>query len=231
MGLLTRRHLEVRPARIQTVTVTSGPIARRMDLHQVVFSAAVGKAAPENRVTHLGPAVHTAAVDELLSRSLDLESGFRALLEPVSPLTTRRFLVRSGLAYLVIGLPIAVVLTLTAHPVVALVLTGAWFAAAVAWARARYRRLGVAVEQGRVVMRSGVLVHRLTQLSMVNVQSVVVRASFFQRRLGVADLVVSTAGIGPGHAVRVPDLPVARAESMARELGSAAAESRWELAR
>lgn len=234
MGLLSRRHLEVRPDRIQTVTVTSGPIARRLDLHQVVFSAAVGTAASQGQVTHLGPAVRTDDVDHLLQRALDLESGLSTSFEPVSGLTVRRFLFRATGAWAVTLLPWLVVMVATGalgDALIAGVLTVVWSSVAVAWARERFGRLGVAVDGDRVVFRHGVLVHRLTQLASANAQAVVVRSSWFQRRLGLADLNVSTAGVGPGHAVRIPDLPAPRAAELAAIVAGTAAATRWELTR
>lgn len=231
MGLLSRRHLEVRPDRIQTVTVASGPLARRMELHQVVFSAAVGAAVPTGQVTHLGPAVRTESVDDLLHRAVDLESGFATELEPVSRLTVRRFLVRATLLWSVTLCPGGVALVARGEAPAAVLLSAAWFGIAAAWALGRHRRLGVAVDEDRVVFRHGVLVHRLTQLASANAQVVVVRSSWFQHRMGLADLVVSTAGVGPSPAVRVPDLPVARAEELARQVARVAASTRWELVR
>lgn len=228
-GLLSKRHLEVRPDRIQTVTVSSGPVARRVGLHQVVFSAAVGKAAAETRVIHLGPAVRTGEVGELMRRSVDLDPAFDEELEAVSILTIRRFLVRSAVAFLLVGLPAAIIGAITAHPVVAGLVVAAWAGFSIPYARARHRRLGVAVADDRMVMRRGVLTHQLTQLAPANVQSVSVRATFFQRRLGLAHLLVSTAGVGPSHAVEVPDLEVERAEAMATQLARVAAATRWEL--
>lgn len=228
-GLLSRREVEVRPDRVQTVTVSSGPIARRLGLHEVRFSAATGKSIGDGAsVTHFAPAITTDRVPAVVQGSIDLEPVFGRELESVSALTVRRQLVRSGFAFLVIGVPISVGLVLL-HPVAVVPFVLAWVAGSVVYARRRFARLGVSLDDYRLVARRGVLQHHETQIGLANVQSVGVRASFFQRRLGLADLQVTTAGIGPSHSVTVPDLPATRAAEIATRVGASAAASRWEL--
>ena len=82
-------------------------------------------------------------------------------------------------------------------------------------ARRRFARLGLSLDGQRLVVRDGVLTHRLTQVPLSHIQSVTTRASFFQRRLGLCSLDVSTAGIGPGNHVSVPDLTADRCREVA----------------
>jgi putative membrane protein len=227
-GLMARRETEVRTDRIQTLTVGSGPVARRWGLHEVRFSAATGSAPAGESLGHLGPAVAADRVAALVQGSVDLDPALGVELEPVSPLTVRRALVRSGLLFVVPG-SLVLALLWSVHPLAAAVTGAGWWAVAVWYARARFARLGWTVDDRRLVVRRGVLQHHLTQLAVGNVQSVSVVASFFQRRLVLADLVVATAGVGSDHYVRIPDLPAARAEELARRLADAAAATRWEL--
>lgn len=228
-GLLSRRQVEVRPERIQTITVSSGPVVRRMDLHQIAFSAATGKAAKQNNaIVHLSPAVTSAEIAKIVQGSVDVDPAFGVDLEPVSERTIRRQLVRSLIVYLLIVVPGSVGLWFV-HPVAALLPTVMFWPPAIWYARERHRRLGLSVDGRRLVARRGVLNHHLTQVPLPHVQSVSTRASIFQRRLGVADLIVSTAGIGPGNHVAIPDLPVGRCRALEHELAVAAASSEWDL--
>ncbi|GJM39408.1 MAG: hypothetical protein DHS20C19_27750 [Acidimicrobiales bacterium] len=228
MGLLSRRQVEIRPARIQTVTVSSGLVARRLGLHEVRFSAATGKAAGKQQsVVHLAPVATTDAVARVVQGSVDVDPAFGVALESVSRMTIRRMVVRAAVAFVLVGMPAAVGLGFV-HPAGSVVVVALWWASAVWFARARYARLGFSLDDRRLVVRRGVVQHHLTQIPLGNVQSVATIASVFQRRLGVADLVVTTAGIGPAHHVRVPDLPSPRAEQLRTALALTASASAWD---
>jgi putative membrane protein len=229
-GLLSRREVEVRADRVQTLTVSSGPVARRWGLHEVEFSAATGAAAGGSPLVHLGPAVPVEQVPALIQGAVDLDPAFGVPLESVSRLTIRRVLIRSALGFLVVGVPTAV-LVARLHPLASVLVVAAWWAVAVGYARVRYARLGWSIDGRRLVVRRGILRHHLTQLALTNVQGVTRSASWSQRRLGLSDVEVSTAGVGPAHHVRIPDLPVETAEWIARRAAAEAASSRWELRR
>jgi putative membrane protein len=228
-GLLSRRQVEVRPDRIQTLTVTSGPVARRIGLHEIRFSAAIGKATKQQQsMVHIAPAVRTDEIPLLVQGSVDVDAGLGVALEPVNPVTVHRALVRAGIVYLFLIAPPSIIV-LPDFPYIAVIAATVWWGVAVWFARARYRRLGISLDGDRLVLRRGVLQHHLTQIPLVNVQSVSTTASWFQRRLGVADLRVSTAGIGPDHFAVVPDLSAGRADELARILGASASDTPWEL--
>ncbi|MDW3220034.1 MAG: PH domain-containing protein [Acidimicrobiales bacterium] len=230
MGLLSKRQVELQPARIQTVTVTSGLVARRLGLHEVRFSAATGKAVGKQQsVVHLAPVASTDEVARVVHRSVDVDPAFGVELEPVSPVTVRRMLVRTAVAFVLVGIPAAVGVGFV-HPVGSVALVALWWSVAIWFARARHARLGFSLDDRRLVVRRGVFQHHLTQLPVGNVQAVETIASFFQRRLGVADLVVTTAGIGPAHHVRVPDLPANRAAALRSSLAATAADRSWDAA-
>ena len=228
-GLLSRRQVEVRPERIQTLTVSSGPIVRRLGLHQIAFSAATGRASTQNHaIVHLSPAVPTGDVTRIVRGAADVDAAFDVPLEPVSAVTVRREIVRSAMVYAVLLLPASVGLGFV-HPVAAALPTVLFWPIAIWHARRRFARLGLSLDGQRLVVRDGVLTHRLTQVPLSHIQSVTTRASFFQRRLGLCSLDVSTAGIGPGNHVSVPDLTADRCREVAESLAHAAAASRWEL--
>lgn len=228
-GLLSRRQVEVRPERIQTLTVSSGPVVRRLDLHQIAFSAATGRASSQNNpITHLAPAVSSPEIARIVQGSVDVDAAFGVELEAVSPATVRRQLVRSAFAYLIVLLPLSIGLWFV-HPIAAVLPTLAFWPVAIWYARQRHRRLGLSIDDRRLVARRGVLNHHLTQVPLPHIQSVVTSASFFQRRLHVCNLSVSTAGIGPGNHVTIPDLPALRCHELAHQLSLVAASTSWDL--
>lgn len=228
-GVLNKRQVEVRPERIQTVTVTSGPLARRADMHEVSFSAATGKAVPtQQALVNLAPVATAAEAAAVIPAAIDVEPLSEDGLHPVSPVTVRRQLVRSGLAWLLVVVPGSIGLAFV-HPLGAVLPSVVWWPIAVWYARARFARLGYAADAVRLVVRHGVLQHHLTEIPLDNVQSVSLRANVFQRRLGVADLTAATAGIGPAHHVVVPDMPADTARALAERLADHAAVTPWEL--
>jgi putative membrane protein len=66
-------------------------------------------------------------------------------------------------------------------------------AGATAYARASYRSLGHAVEDRYLVVRRGALVRRTVALRRTGIIGWTVRSTVFQRRLGLATVVATTA--------------------------------------
>lgn len=227
-GMLSRREVEVRPDRIQTLTVLSGPVARAIGLYEVKFSAAIGARAGNAPLHLLGPAVRGDDVAMVVQGSVDVDAGFAVDMESVSPLTVRRMLARGLLLYVLVGVPASVAAAFVS-PALVVVIAAGWGAVAWWFARTRFRILGLSIDGRRIVVRRGVLHHRLTQFPLVNVQSVSTTASWFQRRLDLADLEIVTAGVGARHHVVVPDLTTARATDLRSHLAATAAASSWEL--
>jgi putative membrane protein len=151
----------------------------------------------------------------LTARVLGPEKSAILELESVSPLTIRRGFIR---ALLVLAAPTAGVVYLAVDtgpmawvlPPILAVATGWWYA------RARYRALGFRVTDGHVVTRAGVLTRRWWSVPLPKVQTVAIRRSPFQRRLGLATVSVDTAG---GSApIRIVDLPEEQSATVAATL-------------
>ena len=66
--------------------------------------------------------------------------------------------------------------------------------------------------------RYGVFSRRSLYVPTEKIQSIAVRQSPLQRRLGIASLIVNTAASGPGSFGTVFDLPVKTATELARTL-------------
>ena len=82
-------------------------------------------------------------------------------------------------------------------------------------ARDRAAGLGHALVDGYVVARSGSLTRRRQALAVDDVIGWTMRATWFQRRVGLTTLTATTAG--GGGSVTVPDLPEGDAVQLARE--------------
>ncbi len=223
-GLLTERRVVIQPERIQTLTWTDHPVGRRTGLRSLSYSSAEagGGGVESGELTidldRLVPASGDDEVDRLATLAGRPVRVPDDRLEQVSPLTVRRAAVRWSVP--VVGFAAGWFV----HPLVPLAivpwLVGAWLAA-----RRRHDVLGVATDGTEVVGRTGWWVTETTRLSIDRIQGIAVNATPFQRRLGLATLTVGTAGMRGRTSVVVPDLPVSRAEGLARELATAAARA------
>lgn len=79
------------------------------------------------------------------------------------------------------------------------------------------------MDMSHLMVRRGVVDRRLTVAPIHKVQDVTVRQTFFQYRLGIANVEVDTAGVMGGGRILAIDLPVGRARELADHLAEAAA--------
>jgi putative membrane protein len=136
-----------------------------------------------------------------------------APLERHGPAATRRRWVRALVPALVLAVvPVVLVLTLDLTPWL-LVATVALPVLAGVLAADRARTLGHAHVGHHLVARSGSIVRRRDSLGDEHVIGVNLRATWFQRRVGLSTLSATTAG-GP-QSVSVPDVPTDRAVTLA----------------
>lgn len=95
------------------------------------------------------------------------------------------------------------------------ILLGLTGAAGLSWVNWYHFRFGVTGSD--LVIVSGVLVKKRRVIPVSRVQGVDIRADLVSRILGLADVVVQTAGGGEAEA-RIPSIPLARAEQLRAEL-------------
>lgn len=145
------------------------------------------------------------------------------------PAARRRRYLRALLGTLPVAAGLAALTWWAGLPAPFLALWAVLVAAAVPLAADRYRNLGHAVADGRLIVRVGSLYRRRTVLALDGVVGVTIRQSLFQRRAGVATVVANTAA-GAQH-YDVPDLPVAAAADLARTILPACATVRSALLR
>lgn len=215
-GLISRFQATSPLHRIQTVR-TEEPLLRRLVHRASVVAETAGSPGGEaGGAGVLAPIAELDQARELVSRVVGQPADEMTDLASVSRLTIRRAFFRT--------------LLILAPPVAAIGwLTGAWLiggvvavAIAVVYARARFRALGYRTGADHVVTRAGVLSRHTWTVPLEKIQTVAVRRSPFQRRLGLATVHIDTAG---GRA-RIPivDLPRSTAESVADTLALRSAE-------
>ncbi|MPZ16397.1 MAG: PH domain-containing protein [Luteitalea sp.] len=225
-GLLTRASTMIPLHRIQQIKVREKPLhrlARRaeVELDTVGSSGEPGKRQP----VWLAPLVPRAFVARLLA-----DAGLPIALDevrwqPVHPRAARRMRRKTLLLTILGGLllwssvrqPWALVPTALAAPVLLAVAT------------VQARRLGYAVAAPCILLRRGWLWKTIHITWVDRVQTLAVSSSPFDRRYGMARLIVDTAAGGAmGSDLRVPYLGTETALALQRELAAGVAATRFQ---
>lgn len=194
-GLLDRKEVVLPLARVQEVVVTASPLRRLLGYVSVrVRGAGSGTEQEERRV--VVPLLAADRVEDLVALLLR-GAGPLPSLEPAPRAALRRSVVR----WTAVPSLAAVAIALALRPWGALALL--CIPVAVALGAAGYRGLGVGITDSLLAARTGALVRRTAVVRKGRAQSVRTRASVFQRRAGLATLVVDLAG--PGANPRVVD--------------------------
>jgi putative membrane protein len=199
-GLLTSRSISLDESRLRGVELAEPVLLRAAGaarLHAVTTGVGEGgeRAESAGALLPAAPIAEAGRVAAAVLREPQAPTHHVVLHEhPRAAL--RRRLVRAGVAAgaVAVGLAAAEVGT-TGGSLAA----GAWAsiplvaAVAIAWARASYRSLGHAVEQRYLVVRRGALVRRTAALRRTGIIGWTVRSTVFQRRVGLATVVATTA--------------------------------------
>jgi len=152
---------------------------------------------------------------------------------PIEARAARRILSRVVIAVTPVTIVLAAVLTFSPIPLSGLhalwlpsvVLTTAWLIT-----RRWVRCTGYALTERAIYFRSGWLSRRISVVRFVNMQTVSVHQTPFDRRKRMASVAVDTAGAGQtGHRIRIPFLDVDVAESILHRLyvETRSTEFRW----
>ena len=193
-GLLTTRATTIESRRLRGVEM-SEPLLLRLvrgaRLIAVATGLRVGRGAERGGEILLPPAPKTVAVDVAAAICRTAQPGAATLRTHPRAARRRRF-TRAGLG--VAGLAAATVaLAANGAPAAVLVLLGVTAVALVPVAFDRYRSLGHALVAGFLVVREGTIVRRRVALETDAIIGWNLRSSWFQRRVGVATLVATTA--------------------------------------
>jgi putative membrane protein len=210
-GLLTTRSTTVEEARVRGVELVEPVLMRLIRGAELnALSTGVGKGGTSKVL----PPCPLEVAEQVGDRLLGVGGAFATTLLRHGPAARRRRHVR-GLVPTVLAAVVVAVLAGSG------VLTGWWpwlvvlaLPALGAWlAEASYRHLGHRLTPGHLVVGGGLLDRRRTVLERDGIIGWVLTQTVFQRRVGLATLVATTAA--GRESVRVLDLPLADATALA----------------
>ena len=227
-GLLTRVRAVIPVARIQSLTLREGPLHRLSRTTSVRADTAGGEGDAETAGSRewLAPIIARGAAAALVARlmpGVDLSDA--AAWRPPHPRARRRAFTRSAVTALILSLPALWYFQWAATPFVVALLALAWWES-----RLQIRHMALAVTGTHVLFRSGWLWRQTTIAPLDKVQAVALSESPFDRRHGMASLIVDTAGAAGGpHRLDVPWLGRDDAEALSRVVagGAAGTAFRW----
>jgi putative membrane protein len=217
VGLLTEARVAARRDRIQQIRVRRDLPHQWLGIERVEFETADVELNGTGGTSYLSPAGPAGHWRALATEAFGEVQVDEHDLQPVSPLTRRRILVRFAAGSLPL---LALVIVHPALPVPLLagsIVLGRWYS------RRRYEVLGWAASGDQLLVRSGVVFGRLTLARLDKVQIVRTSSTIFQRRLNLLTLRISTAGHGFQGLVSLPDLPVLAGQQLHERLARRAA--------
>jgi putative membrane protein len=226
-GLLTRVSGTIPLQRIQTLTISDGPLHRlfrRTSLHVDTAGGDGGEAKPTRREP-IAPLVRRSDLERLTANLLPTVNLSDVHWQSSHPRAFRRAFVRTALVAAIGQVLLLGLLRWWALAALPCLLAWAWI-----YAGKYVANLGWALVGDAVVFKSGWLRRRVTVARFSKIQAVSRRESPFDRRAGMATVKVDTAGAGDAeHAVEIPFLAADTATSLARTLDVQAARTafRW----
>ena len=244
-GLLTQVSSMIPVHRIQLVTVSATLLHRcfgrtSIDLETAGASDAgsdlsgqLAASGVSNTRQWLTPIVESGRAAGLVHEVLPEVDIEAVEWKPIEARAVKRIVTRVAIAVTAVTTGLGAVLTFSPIPLSGLhalwlppvVLTAAWFVA-----RGWVRRTGYALTERAIYFRSGWLTHQISAVRFVNMQTVSMRQSPFDRRKRMASVAVDTAGAGEmGHRILIPFLDVGVAGSILQRLyaETRSTEFRW----
>ena len=207
-GLMTLTEGTIPLARIQAVIIRSNPLMERFNWHRVELQT-MGINVKQSGFQEAAPFARREEVDELLQTlgSMPIPLEF----DRVSPVTIRRFAFRLTFVLALIFLPLHLWVADMRLSLLLLPLVGVW-------SYLRYRAMGYRLTEQGFVVRKGVLRKHLWLIPRHKMQTFALRANVFQRRLGVENIYMDTAGASAMQAAEIPDVPASQAQYILNNL-------------
>ncbi|WP_395727089.1 PH domain-containing protein [Nakamurella sp.] len=224
-GLVTTRSTSLAERRLRGVQRREPIVLRWVGgarLHAIVtgLRRAGGEDTDGGGSSLLMPPAPAAEVRRVEAAVLDPNSGDARPVDPPliahGPVARRRRYTRALAGTLPVAVGAAALTWWAGAPAPLLAAWAVVVLAAFPLAADRYRALGHAVTDGRLIVQVGSLYRRRTVLAVDGIVGVTIRRSLFQRRAGVATLIATTAA-GAQH-YDVPDLELRVAIDLARRL-------------
>ena len=211
-GLFTTRETSLDDARVSGVSIGE-PLSLRLAGGARLSAIVTGLSRKQQGSSVLVPPAPRREVDRVAAEVLRSGGPVLTPLVPHGPRAVRRRWTRALVPSTAVALA-AVAAAYFLSPWFLVLALGAP-SAGVVLAVDRARGLGHALVDGHLVARSGSLNRRHEALATPSVIGWNLRATWFQRRVGLTDLVATTAG--GRQSVRVLDLAVGDAVALARE--------------
>jgi putative membrane protein len=221
-GLLTRLRSHAGRRKVQRWIVSDNLWLRLMGRRRLRIETAAAHSANEGQsVSELVPIAETARIDALLQRWLPAAGWERIDWQPLHPAAWRRFLTLPTLFTALAALQLSI--TFGAAGALLLLLMPLWLLRA----RQLARWSGWSVDAQHVAWRSGWLERHWQLVEIGRIQMLRVQQSPFDRRRGMASLLLDTAGANPGQpALRLRHLPEATARELCERLNRRIAAAR-----
>lgn len=219
-GLLTHRAATIPRRRVQLVSIRSTPLHR---LHKRVGVRVETAGGTQDKNTVFGrlwfaPLATPAEADRVV-REIGFPTPDSVDWQSLAPGAFRRKLKKT----LIQSVPVAVLVAYLYWPWGSIIGAGL-VVLAVVHAHADIKRTMWSATDDLIAFRSGVFFRKISLARPSASQVVTVAESPFDRRRGMAKLIVDTAGAGPaGHTIRIPYLTRRTADDGARRLAEAAA--------
>ena len=214
-GLLTISQGTVPLHRIQSYILRSNPLMQRFGWYRLELQT-IGTDTRERGFQVAAPFARAHEVERILdaistTTGADVGQRWASLAwQPVSPLTTRRFLVRWSVALV---LPVAVAVFWWPPVLWGLVL---WPLVPIL-ARTRYANMGWAMTESMVAIRRGIIRKHIWLIPIDKLQTISLKANWFQRRLGLETLYIDTAGASDAIPADLVDVTRDVAEGLFRQ--------------
>lgn len=200
-GLLTRNEGTIPLRRIQSYIVRSNPLMKRFGWYRLELQT-IGINQQESGFHVAAPMVRRHELVAIMDAMSDGVAGTAwagLAWQQVSPLTSRRFMIRWTVALAAVVGAVAwwwqpVLWALAAWPLIPLL------------AARRYANMGWSLDGPYYAVRRGVLYKHDWILPVAKLQVAFLVDNWFQRRLGLASILVDTAGASEGRAAEVVDL-------------------------
>ncbi len=207
-GLLTLRQGATPLRRVQTLVLRANLIMRHLNWWRLELQV-MGFDVKEQGRQVIAPLVHLREALDITRMVLPVE--LPEIFSPVSELYVRRATLRYGV--LVLALAGAGWLAWSPALWLLCALPLAWI-----MARLQYRQIGYALQNGSLFVRSGLIIHYVWIIPAERFQVFYRSASFFQRRLGISNVYVDTAGAQRFRRPVIRDLPNAVAAALLERL-------------
>jgi putative membrane protein len=222
-GLLTRVKATIPLRRIQALTVREGPLHRLFGVCSVRADTAGGPTDLEAARMRewLAPIIRRGELQAFIARVMPGADLDAVAWQPAHPRAFRRVILKPLLLALAASAALVWALGVRAAFPSAL-LVGAVFLNA----RLRVKHMGHSLDGGVFVCKSGWFWRHVRIAPVGKVQAVAMHESPFDRRHGMATLIVDTAGATTArNGVGVPYLPRATASALSMAIGGSAAQS------